>query len=160
LGYKKYLKGARTESFPLRWVRVAGVAFGTGVPPSRERMRKIEELLGASPSYCEDMPTFVFIVLDKEQWFDEELAVELEQRLGKKVKVVHEGDEEGLLVALHDAKENFLGIGVVEGIDYMRRIVRVYTPVRGAVASLSLGRVKLDKKGGEVGLFDVFAEYS
>jgi len=159
LGYKKYLKGARAESFPLRWVRVAGVAFGTGVPPSRERMKSIEDLLRASPLYCEEMPSFVFIALDKDQWVDEELAKDLELKLSKKVRVVREGDEEGLLVALHDVNENFLGIGVLEGIDYERRIARVCTPVREGVASLDLGRVKLDGKGREIGLSDVFAEY-
>jgi len=158
LGYKKYLKGGRTESFPLRWIRVAGVAFGTGVPSSLERMKKIRELLGATPLYCEETPDFVFIAFDREQWVDEGLVKDLEQKLNRKVRVVREGDEEGLLVALHDVKENFLGIGVLEGIDYERRVVRVYTPVREGVASLIVGRVKLDRKGREIGLSDVFAE--
>jgi polynucleotide 5'-hydroxyl-kinase GRC3/NOL9 len=158
LGYKKYLKGARTELFPLGWTMVAGVAFRTGVPPSRERMKRIEESLGATPLYCEEMPNFVFIVWSKEQLVGEELVRDLEQKLNRKVRVVREGDEEGLLVALHDAKENFLGIGVLERIDYERRVVRVYTPVREGVASLHLGRVKLDRKGREIGLSDVFAE--
>jgi len=158
LGYKKYLKGARSESFPLRWVRVAGVAFGTGAFPSRERLRKIEELLGA-PLYCEELPDFVFVALDREEWVDEEVVRDLERRLNnKRVRVVREGDEEGLLVALHDEKENFLGIGVLERIDYERRVVRVYTPVREGVASLHLGRVKLDRKGSEIGLSDIFAD--
>jgi len=159
LGYKKYLKGARAELFPLRWVRVADVAFGTGVHPSREHMRKIEELLKATPLYCEEMLDSVFIALDKEFWVDEEIVKNLEQRLNKKVLVVREGDEEGLLVALHDAEETFLGIGVVEGIDYERRVVRIYTPVREGVASLHLGRVKLDRNGREIGLSEVFMDY-
>jgi polynucleotide 5'-hydroxyl-kinase GRC3/NOL9 len=159
LGYKKYLKGARAESFPLRWTRIAGVAFGTGVLPSRERMKRIEESLGATPLYCEELPNFVFIALDKEQWVDEELVKDLEQKLNRRVLVAREGDEEGLLVAFHDANENFLGIGVLEGIDYERRVVRVYTPVRKDAASLHLGVVKLDRKGREIGISDVFAEY-
>jgi len=158
LGYKKYLKGARTESFPLGWTMIAGVAFGTGVPPSRERMKRIEQLLGATPLYCEEMPNFVFIVLNKEQWMDEGLMKDLEQKLNRKVRVVRKGDEEGLLVALHDVNESFLGIGVVEEIDYERRVIRVYTPVREDVASLIVGRVKLDRKGREIGLSDVFVE--
>jgi len=158
LGYKKYLKGARTESFPLGWTKVGGVAFGTGVPPSRERMKRIEDFLGATPLYCEETPNLIFIVLDREQLMDEELMKDLEQNLNRKVRVVREGDEEGLLVALHDAKENFLGIGVLEGIDYEKRVVRVYTPVHEGVASLHLGRVKLDRKGRETGVSDVFAE--
>jgi polynucleotide 5'-kinase involved in rRNA processing len=72
---------------------------------------------------------------------------------------MREDDEEGLLVGLHDSTDNFLGIGVLESIDYERRIIRVYTPVRRGVASLRLGRVKLDKKGKEIGLTEVFAGY-
>jgi polynucleotide 5'-kinase involved in rRNA processing len=158
LGYKKYLKGARVESFPLRWVWVGGVAFGTGVPLSRERMRRIEDLLGATPLYCEETPEFVFIALDREQWVDEEIKRDLEFRLNKRVRVVRERDEEGLLVALHDVRESFLGIGVLEGVDYERRVVRVFTPVREGVASLHLGRVKLDRMGREIGLSDVFVD--
>lgn len=160
LGYKKYLKGARAESFPLRWARIAGVAFGTGAPPSRERRKQMEELLRTTPVYCEETPNFVFIALDKLQWVDEELTKDLEEQLKKRVKVVREGDEEGLLVALHDAKENFLGIGVLEAIDYERRVVRVYTPVRKGAAFFDLGRVKLDRKGREIGLSDIFTEYA
>jgi len=159
LGYKKYLRGARTESFPLSWIRVTGVPFGTGMPLSRERIKRIEELLAATPLYCEETPGFVFIALDEEQWVDEELAKDLEHRLNKRVKVVREGDEEGLLVALHDASEDFLGIGVLEAIDYERKVVKVYTPVGANIASLHVGRIKLDKKGREIGLSDVFADY-
>jgi len=159
LGYKKYLKGARTESFPLSWIKITGVPFGTGAPPSMKRMKKIEELLQTTPLHCEETPKSLFIVLNNEEWVDEELAKGLEQGLNKKVKVVREGDEEGLLVALHDATESFLGIGVLQEIDYERRVVKVFTPVRNGVVSLHVGRVKLDRQGREVGLSDVFSEY-
>ena len=159
LGYKKYLKGARAESFPLCWVMIGDFAFGTGVPSSRERMKKIEEALGATPLYCEETSDFVFIALGKGQWVVEEFAKDLEQKLNKKVKIIREGNEEGLLVVLHDAKNNFLGIGILESIDYKRRVIRVYTPVHKHVASLHVVQVKLDKKGREIGLTEVFTDY-
>lgn len=158
LGYKKYLKSARAESFPLRWVKFGNTVFGLGIAPSQERLKKIEEVFLTTPLYAEEMSGFVFIVLDKEQWFDEEVLKSLEQKLNRKVKVVKESDEEGLLAALHDDKENFLGIGVVEGFDYERRVARIYTPVNKNVASIQLGHVKLDKKGREIGLSDVFSD--
>jgi polynucleotide 5'-hydroxyl-kinase GRC3/NOL9 len=158
LGYKKYLKSARAESFPLRWVKFGNTVFGVGIAPSQERLKKIEEVFLATPLYAEEMSGFVFIVLDKEQWFDEEVLKSLEQKLNRKVKVVKESDEEGLLAALHDDKENFLGIGVVEGFDYERRVARIYTPVNKGVGSIQLGHVKLDKKGREIGLSDVFSD--
>ncbi len=157
LSYKKYLKGAQAETFPLSWAKFDSVTFGTGVPPSRDLCRKIEDELQAQFLYCEEMPKFVFIALNKDQWLDEELIEVFEQKLKRKVTVMRQGSEEGLLTALCDEEENFLGIGIVEGIDYVRRTIRVYTPVRKNVAFLHLGRIKLDKTGRELGIINGFS---
>jgi len=160
LGYKKYLKGATVQSFPLGWVRVSGVPFGTGMPPFRQRMDKIVDHLGTTPIYCEETLGSIFIALSKEQWADEEVARSLGEALKKKVKIVWKGDEEGLLVALHDKDENFLGIGILQEIDYDRRTLKVYTPVKAKVASIHVGQIKLDKTGKELGQSDVFVDYA
>ncbi len=151
LGYKKYLKGARAEAFPLSWARIGDFVFGSGAPPTREHMNRIVESLGATPLYCEESSDVVFVALRKSQWFSEEDARNLEKKLNKKVMVTREQHEEGLLTGLHDSKNNLLGIGVLESIDYERRIIRVYTNVHKKVANLRLGRLKLDKKGKETG---------
>jgi len=159
LGYKKYLKGATVESFPLDWIKVSGVPFGTGAKPSREHISKITEHLGTTPIYCEETPDSIFMVLTKEQWADEEIARSLEDTLKKKAKIVWEGDEEGLLVALHNKNESFLGIGILEEIDYERRVLKIYTSVKSGVSSIHVGQVKLDRAGKELGQTDVFGDY-
>jgi len=159
LGYKKYLKGATMESFPLGWIRILGVPFGTGTSPSRERMNKIIEHLGTTPIYCEETPSSIFIVLSKEQWADEEIARNLGDAVKKKVKIVWEGDEEGLLVALHNTDESFLGIGVLQEIDYEHRVLKVYTRVKSGVSSIHVGQIKLDRTGKELGQSEVFVDY-
>jgi len=160
LGYKKYLKGATTQSFPLSWIRISGVPFGTGMPPSRDRMDKIVEQLGTTPIYCEETPSSIFIALSKEQWADEEIAKNLEDTLKKRVKIVWEGDEEGLLVALHDKEENFLGIGIIQEVDYEHKVLKVYTRVKSdVVSSIHVGQIKLDKTGRELGQSETFVNY-
>lgn len=159
LGYKKYLKGATIQSFPLNWIRISGVPFGSGTAPSNSRMMKIVEQIGTSPLYCEEAAESVFIALSREQWADEEIAKALEGSFGKKVKIVWEGDEEGLLVALHDKDGNFLGIGIIEELDYDRKVLKVYTNARKNVASIQVGQVKLDKSGKELGLSTAFNDY-
>ena len=159
LGYKRYLKGAAVQSFPLSWVRVSGVPFGSGVPPSRNRLEKIVEQIGTTPLYCEETPSSIFIALSKEQWADEEIAKTLESTLNKKVKIVWEGDEEGLLLALQDKDDNFLGIGVIEELDYERLVLKVCSSVRKGITSIQVGRVKLDKSGKEIEQNSVFADY-
>jgi polynucleotide 5'-hydroxyl-kinase GRC3/NOL9 len=159
LGYKKYLKGAATQSFPLNWVKVSGVPFGSGTPPSRSRMDKIVEQIGTHPLYCEETPNTVFIALSREQWADEEIAKTLEATLNRKMKIVWEGDEKGLLVAVNDKDDRFLGIGIIEEMDYERRVLKVYTNVRKGIASINVGQIKLDKSGKELEQSSIFASY-
>ena len=157
LGYKKHLKGAAVQSFPLNWVKVSGVPFGSGTPPSRNQMDKIIEQIGTTPLYCEETPNTVFIALSKEQWADEEIAKTLEGTLNRKVKIVWEGDEKGLLVAANDRDGHFLGIGIIDEMDYERRVLKVYTNVKKGVASINVGQIKLDKSGRELEQSSVFA---
>jgi len=58
--------------------------------------------------------------------------------------------EEDLLVALQDARLNFLGIGILYGIDFERGLVKVYTPVSENVSTILVGKVRLNKDGGEL----------
>jgi polynucleotide 5'-hydroxyl-kinase GRC3/NOL9 len=159
LGYKKYLRGAVVQSFPLGWVQISGVPFGSGASPSRERLNKITEHIGTTPIYSEETSSSIFMVLTKEQWADEEIAKSLEETLKKKVKIIWEGDEEGLLAALHDKNGNFLGIGILEEIDFERRVLKIYTAVKGGVSSIQVGQVKVDRTGKELGQSDIFADY-
>jgi polynucleotide 5'-hydroxyl-kinase GRC3/NOL9 len=159
IGYKKYLKGAAVESFPISWVKVSGLPLGNGAPPARERVAKIVEQIGTTPMYMEETPDSVFIVLGKEQWADEEIARSIGETLNKKVKIVWQGDEEGLLVALHDKDENFLSLGILEQIDYERRVFKVYTRVKKDVASIHVGQIKVDKSGKELGQSEAFSDY-
>jgi len=58
--------------------------------------------------------------------------------------------QEDLLVALQDAQLNFLGIGILCGIDFERGLVKVYTPVSESVSTILVGKVRLNKKGREL----------
>jgi len=160
LSYKKYLKQAKMQSFTLNWVRVEGAPLGTGSSLPAEQMEKIRNLLGTSPTYSEETPTTVFLVLRKDQSVNEEQIEEIEKSFGKKAKVIREGEEEGLLVGLQDERGKFLGIGILCGVDYKRRVTKVYTPVSENVSTIRFGQIKLDKNGREIGLSTAYADYS
>jgi polynucleotide 5'-hydroxyl-kinase GRC3/NOL9 len=152
LNYKKYLRKAKVQSFPLSRVNIEGIFFKNGGFPAAKQMAKIENALGGRPVYFEEMPNSVLLVLRINEWVNGEQIKNIESSFGKKLKILKKGEEEGLLVSLEDAKGNFLGIGVLSGIDYERRTVKVYTPVNGNISTIRLGQIKLDKKGREVGL--------
>jgi len=159
LGYKKYLKDARVLAFSLKRVMVEGAPLGSGVPPTEEQMDRIKVVLGESPVYCEDALGAVLIVLRENRRIGEDQLLRIEESLGKRVKVVREGEEKGLLVALKDAQGNFLGIGVLLEIDYGKGAMKVYTPVSRGVSTVCIGQMKLDRNGREVGLSPVFADH-
>ncbi len=161
LAYTKYLKNAKVESFPLDWIKVEDGFFGVGRVLTPERMRLVRDAVGRyAPIYSEETQTRILVVLRKSQWVDEERIKKAAEKLGKRLQVIIEGDEDGLLVALSNEQDEFLGIGVLCGIDYKRRVLKVYTPVTEDVTSLRFGQMKLDKNGRETGLSTIFTGYS
>jgi polynucleotide 5'-hydroxyl-kinase GRC3/NOL9 len=152
LSYKKYLRKAKVQSFPLNWVNIEGIPIGNDRFPAAEHTAKIESALGSRPVYFEKTPDAVLLVLRMGEWANDEQIKNIEDAFGKEVKLFRKGEEEGLLVSLQDAKGKFLGIGVLSGIDYERRTIKVYTPVNGKISTISMGQIKLDKKGREIGL--------
>lgn len=155
LSYKKYLKDAKIQSFPLNWINVEGAFFKTKNHPA-ESLKKLSAMLETYPVYFEETPTSVFLVLKKGQWIDEDLVRKIESKCGKRTKIVREGDEEGLLVAFQDSDGRFLGIGIIRSVDYRRLVMKVYTPVYKNVATILVGQIKLDEKGREIGVDPVF----
>lgn len=159
LSYKKYLKQAKVQSFALSWVKVEDSLLGAGSLLSPGHMEKIRNLVGTKPIYSEETLTTIFIVLRKNQSVTEEQVKEIEESFGKKVKVIREGEEEGLLVGLQDERGKFLGIGILCGVDYKRRFLKVYTPINENVSTIRFGQIKLDENGREIGLSTVYSNY-
>jgi len=158
LSYKKYLKGAKVLTFPLSWMRIEGVPLGSGLSPRKLQMKQIQDLLGLSPVHSEETPTTFLLVLGAQQWVHRDRIKAIEQNFGKKVRVMREGDEEGLLVSLQNTNGNFAGIGILHGIDYQRKTMKVYTPAKGKVSAISVGQIKLDKDGRELGINPISTE--
>lgn len=156
LGYKKYMKGARLQSFSFGWMKSESSLFGAGVPLSRNRLNNVSDLLKKRPVYSEETINAIFAVLKDGEYISEDEINATEKRFNKKVKVIREGDEEGLLVGLKDEENNFLGIGILNGVDYKRKILKVYTPVNKKVSALCFGQMKLDKNCREIGLSTVY----
>ena len=113
-------------------------------------------MLGKRPIYSEETVAAIFAVLKSSQYLSEDDIKVAEEHFNKKIKMIWEGDEEGLLVGLKDEDSNFLGIGVLNGVDYKRKLLKVYTPVNQKVFALCFGQMKVDKNCREIGLSTVY----
>jgi polynucleotide 5'-hydroxyl-kinase GRC3/NOL9 len=159
LSYKKYLKSAKMQSLSFSWIELKDSLLGVGGPLPPKRLEKLGELIGVRPIYCEETGAAIFAVLHKSEAVTEEQLKDAEDYFGKKVKVIRDGDEEGLLVGLKDEADKFLGIGILHGVDYKRKLLKVYTPVSEKVSILHFGQIKLNKNCRETGLSTVYSNY-
>jgi polynucleotide 5'-hydroxyl-kinase GRC3/NOL9 len=156
LGYIKYLRNAKVQSYPLGWLKIEeNGTFCLGkVHENVRQARKIYDLLGMKPLHFTELQDRICIVIGKRRWISEENIRKVEESMNKKVMVVRKGEEEGLLMALHGPERKFLGIGILHEIDYFRKTLKILTPVSGEISIVTLGEVKLDKNLKEIPAFE------
>lgn len=156
LGYMKYLKNAKVRSIPLSWLRIkADDWIGSSIIRKDFRQaRKIYELLGMKPIHFAELRDKFCIIIGRRRWINPEAIKKVEEFTRKKVVVIREGEEQGLLTALYDSERQFLGIGVLREINYKRRTVKVYTAISKDISIIATGRVKLDKNLREIAVLE------
>ncbi|MGD0495662.1 MAG: Clp1/GlmU family protein [Candidatus Bathyarchaeia archaeon] len=154
LGYKKYLRNPRVQSLSLSWLKVEGNdSFGLTKPHMNNReARRICDLLGMKPLQLSELSDRISIVIGRRRWISSDNIKKVEQATKKRVVVTRKGEEERLLAALYDDKRRFLGIGILQEVDYLRKALKVITPVSEEASILVLGKVKLDKNMKEISL--------
>jgi polynucleotide 5'-hydroxyl-kinase GRC3/NOL9 len=155
LGYIKYLKNAKVQSFPISWLKIEeNELFSIGLTHrSTRQAEKVYELLGMKPLHFAELKDKICIVIGRSRWISKGTINKLEESVGKKVVVIRKGEEEDLLVALYNADKKFLGIGVLREVDYARKTLKIFTPVSGEISTVAIGRVKLDKNLKEIPAF-------
>lgn len=152
LGYMKYLRNAKVQSLPLSWVKIEENEL-IGLSRTHKSIKgaaKIYGLLGMKPLHFAELQDRIYMVIGRRRWIRSDNIRKVEEFTKKKVVVVRKGEEEGLLMALYDAEKRFLGLGVLHEIDYVRRSLKIFTPVSEEVSIVTVGRVKLDKNLKEI----------
>jgi polynucleotide 5'-hydroxyl-kinase GRC3/NOL9 len=155
LGYVKYLRNAKVQSLPLSWLKIEeNELFGlSGTYENTRQARKMYELLGMKPLHFTELKDRICIVIGRRRWINEDNIKKAEEAAKKKIVVIRKGEEEGLLIASYDIKRKFLGIGILQEVDYARKTLKIFTPVTKEIAIVALGRVKLDKNLREIPAF-------
>jgi polynucleotide 5'-hydroxyl-kinase GRC3/NOL9 len=152
LGYIKYLKGSKVQSLSLGWVKVEGSElFGLcQTHPGTRQASKIYSLLGMKPLHVAELNDRICVVIGRRRWIEGDRIKNLEEFTKKKVVVTRKGEEEGVFAGLYNTGRKFLGVGVLQEIDYLRNSLKVCTPVSGEIGTLVLGNVKLDRNMKEL----------
>lgn len=156
LGYIKYLKNSRVQSLPLSWLEVENSdIFGlSGTRESPKRAGRIYELLGMKPLHFVELKDKISVIIGKNRWISTENIKKVEEFTKKMVDITRKGEEQGILAAVHDSKRRFMGIGVLQEINYLRKILKISTPVSEEISLVIMGKVKLDKNLREIPAFE------
>jgi polynucleotide 5'-kinase involved in rRNA processing len=83
--------------------------------------------------------------------------IEIEKLFTKKVHIVNDGAEEGLLVSLLDQNRHFLCLGVISKIDYKNKKLKLFTPYREKISIIQFGQIKNSRDGKELGRSKLFS---
>lgn len=152
LGYIKYLKNMKMRSLPLNWLKIEGNEL-FNLDKTMRNTRKTErmyEILGMKPLNIAESEDKIVILIGRKRWIDAEKLLKAEEFAKKKIVIARKGDEEGLLTGLYDANGKFLGIGILQELDYTRKTLKILTPVKEEISTAALGKVKLDKNLKEI----------
>ncbi|MEM2401566.1 MAG: Clp1/GlmU family protein [Candidatus Bathyarchaeia archaeon] len=147
--YRRFLRDAKVRSYPLSWVKVDG-CLGIRGKQDQILRKRMDEVLGDRVVYCESCQDSIILVLREGATLSDEERVKILAELNKPLRIIHRGDEKGLLVALEDEKGCFLGIGTINCVDFERGTIKIYTNVDGPISRIRVGQIRLDERGNEI----------
>jgi polynucleotide 5'-hydroxyl-kinase GRC3/NOL9 len=152
LGYVKYLRNAKLQSLSLSWLKIEGNELFDicKAHMNARQASNIYGLLGMKPLQLSELNDKVCVIIGRRRWISAENIKKVEEYTKKKVVVTRKGEEEGLLAGVYDSNRKFLGVGVMQEIDYLRKTVKISTPVSKDICVLTLGKIKLDKNMKEI----------
>ncbi len=150
--YYKHLEGARVIKLSLNKVSLMYSDIGITYSLPHEEYQKLCEELDTAPLYVGYNNDALVVVLPRSERRIREIRDYLRSKNPDRIiKVIREGDERGLIVGLYDHLGNFLGIGVIQEIDYRKGFIKILSKAEGNISLIKLGRIKLDEQFNEVG---------
>mgnify|MGYP000067652709 CR=1 FL=1 len=146
--YKKHLRGSKIRSFPLKRVKIEG-SLNLNSERKSQIKAKIEEILRTEILCFDETADSIVLVIEKKAKINEEAVKVAETKLNKRLFVLREGDEKGLLVSLEDRFGKMLGIGVIQSVDFRKMNIKICTPVNERVSLIRVSKIQLDSEGNE-----------
>ena len=154
-GYKKFLRDAFLRQIPISWVQLENT-FLMSNRFNIERMKEYSDILKKQLLYFHEDDENIIFIVKKEDYFNGEETISPEL-FGKKVRIIGEGEEKGLITGLLNEERVFLGLGIIDEIDYQNQILKIHTPYDGKVNIVRFGQVKIDSQGNEMQLTNTFS---
>jgi polynucleotide 5'-kinase involved in rRNA processing len=125
--------------------------YGTGRPLDPAEFAGLSQRLGCPVVHAEWIPEGLYLVLDGT--FEQSRMDRLKEQEGVEQIFTSRTDRlRDLLVGLMGAEEDWLGIGILTGLDFDGRVARVHTPAdEGRIRAVHVGILRISTSGEEMG---------
>ena len=148
--YHKYFEGGRVIKLPLNKVSFMYSELSSTFPSKLQEINDLREEMNITPLYVGMCADLLVLVVPREEKRIREIKEYLRKKgINKTIRILKRGEERGLIVGLYDSYGEFLGIGIIQEIDYKRNYIKILSNVEGNVAMIKLGKIKLDDKFSE-----------
>jgi len=153
--YRKFLSDASVRTLPLSWLSLEHT-FLSHMEADVALCSTVSRLLNCSVVRCMTTQEGLRVIVPRSSKVDKALILEAERATKMPIRVIFEGEEKGLVVALLDKERRFGGLGAVHSIDFRRGLIRVLTPYSGVPSIIQFSRIRLDEFGRESGYTEDF----
>lgn len=148
-GYMRFLKDAQVRTIDLENVPILNSILFNGI---QLNIPALEKDLNIKIVHAEKLYNSSVVVLSKKdtRHVNRILCNILKEKIGVKyLKVVKEGEEKGLYVGLVGEKAGETGVGIIESIDFRRKLARIKTSFTKTIRGIILSRIKLSEDFSE-----------
>ncbi len=172
--FAHYFREAEMRTVELNRVDILGSWLGRGRPAPPAALTQISRALRITVEYAEIIGQRLGLLLRTREMANAEkegklidrngamiihppLKDELMQQCGLEIfRITPVGRLQHALVGLLDREGSFLGLGLIESLDFRARRAGIFTPVKGigAVCSMQIGAHRIRPDGVEIGLIE------
>ena len=146
--FRKFLVEASVRTIPLGWLRLEQT-FLNQVEADAALRNSVSKLLDSPVVRCVATEQGVRVVVPRDSKVDKASILKTEMALKMPVRVVFEGEEKGLIVALLDKDGKFGALGAVHSINFQNGIIKVYTPYHRIPSIIQFSTIRLNESGRE-----------
>ena len=155
--FASYFQTSTEYEFSFEEVALSGTWLGGGEPLAAHLEKFISEVFGARNRvfYAELAGRRLGLMLAKPVASQSpDLGVVMEHFKTREISVTVAPNLKNLILGLEDRKGRVLGLGILAGLDFKRRTLKVLTPLRasGAVSRVCFGRQRVNPDGTDGGL--------
>jgi polynucleotide 5'-hydroxyl-kinase GRC3/NOL9 len=147
--YWNYLKNAQTFWLKVDELEINGLELKKGKILSKEELNEFSKALSLNVLYGEDLGETINLWVDKIP-SNKPIGNFESINYGKKINILSVSDKRNLILGLLDKNGFLKSIGILRGIDFKKRALKVYALYSNEVKKIDVGKIKLSKNGKEI----------